>query len=117
MDIKDFIKETLTQIVEGITDANKEIQGKGAFIVSSNLKDANGLPARELYSDDKNDLRHIVREISFDISIVVSDSEQSGVKGGLQVFSFIHSDGGIENNTSSSSMHKIKFSLPLAMPI
>ena len=48
---------------------------------------------------------------------IFSDSEQSRVKGGLQVFSFIHSDGGVENNTSSSSMHKIKFSLPLAMPI
>lgn len=31
MELKEFVKETLTQIVEGITDANKEIQSKGAF--------------------------------------------------------------------------------------
>ena len=85
--------------------------------MSSNLQDANGLPAREIYSDDKNYQRHIVREINFDISIAVSVFAQSGVKGGLQVFSFVHADGGVENNTSSSSMHRIKFSLPLAMPI
>ena len=117
MDIKEFIKETLTQIVEGITDANKEIQGKGAYIVSSNLKDAQGFPARELYSDDRNEQRHIVREINFDISIAVTETTQSGVKGGLQVLSVVHSNGGIENNTSSSAVHKIKFSLPLAMPL
>ena len=117
MDVKEFVSETLTQIVAGITEANKEIHSKGAYIVSSNLKEANGLPARETYSDDKNNQRHIVREINFDISVVVSDSAQSGVKGGLQVFSFMHADGGVENNTSSSSMHRIKFSLPLAMPI
>lgn len=117
MDIKEFIKETLTQIVEGISDANKEIQGKGAYIVSSTLKDANGIPVRETYSDDINNQRHIIREISSDVSIAVSDTTQSGAKGGLQVFSFMHADGGVENSASSNSMHRIKFSLPLAMPI
>ena len=118
MEIKDFIKESITQIAEGITEANKEIQNNGAFIVSSNLKDANGFPVvREIYSDDRNNKRHIVREIEFDVTISVSDSTQTGGKGSLQVVSFLRADGGIENNISSNAMHRIKFSLPLAMPI
>lgn len=32
MDIKDFIKESLLQIVDGITEANTALEAKGAFI-------------------------------------------------------------------------------------
>lgn len=118
MEIKDFIKESIMQITHGITDANKEIQNEGAYVVSSVLKDANGFPiVGELYSDDRNGQKHIIRNIDFKITVSVSDSTQTGGKGTLQVVSFLRVDGGIENNFSSTSLNKIKFSLPLAMPI
>lgn len=44
MEIKDFIKETLSQITEGIVEANKEMINDGAFVASTNLREANGLP-------------------------------------------------------------------------
>lgn len=117
MEIKDFIKESIMQITHGITDANKEIQNEGAYVASSVLKDANGFPiVGELYSDDRNGQKHIIRNIDLE-TVSVSDSTQTGGKGTLQVVSFLRADGEIENNFSSTSLNKIKFSLPLAMPI
>lgn len=116
MEIKEFIKEALSQIVEGINEANQQISDKGSFVVSSNLREANGLPKSGTYYDDGKNPRRVVREIEFDISIAASDSTQSGGKGSLQVISFIRADGGVENNISSSASQRIKFTLPLALP-
>ena len=117
MEIKDFVKEALAQIVEGINEANKQMSEKGAFVASSNMREANGLPKSGTYVDDVRNVRHVVREIEFDVSIAASDSTQTGGRGGLQVVSFIRADGGIENNVSSSASQRIKFSLPLALPV
>ena len=37
MDIKDFIKESLLQIVDGITEANKALEAKGASIPTTGV--------------------------------------------------------------------------------
>ena len=117
MDIKEFIKETLSQIVEGINGANQQMSGKGAFVASSNLQENNGMPkSGTTYYKDSNNRIHIVREIDFDISVSVSDSSQTEGKGGLQVYSLFHANGGVENCNSSNSSHRIKFSIPLALP-
>lgn len=115
MEIKDFIKETLSQITEGIVEANKEMINDGAFVASTNLREANGLPKSGTYAKRDNTMQ-VVREVEFDISIAVTDSTQSGGKGSLHVVSLIRADGGIDNNYSSSSTQRIKFSLPLALP-
>ena len=116
MEIKDFINESLSQIAEGINMANQKMSDKGAFVVSSNLREGNGLPKSGAYAYAENGALRVVREIEFDISIGVSDSTQSGGKGSLQVVSFIHADGGIENTISSTASQRIKFTLPLALP-
>lgn len=117
MDVKEFIKETLTQIVEGINEANQQMGSKGAFVASSNLQENNGLPkGGTTYYEDSNNRRHVVREIDFDISVSVSDTSQTEGKGGLQVYSLFHANGGVENCNSSNSSHRIKFSIPLALP-
>lgn len=117
MEIKDFFKETLCQILEGINVANQQMSNKGAFVGSSNLQENNGMPkSGATYYEDSNNRRHVVREIDFDISVSVSDSSQTEGKGGLQVYSLFHADGGVENSNSSNSSHRIRFSLPLALP-
>ena len=37
MEIKDFIKEALLQIVDGVSTANEALQDKGAFIPTKGL--------------------------------------------------------------------------------
>lgn len=117
MDIKEFIKETLSQIVEGKNEANQQMGSKGAFVSSSNLQENNGQPkGGTTYYEDSNNRRRVVREIDFDISVSVSDTSQTEGKGGLQVYSLFHANGGVENCSSSNSSHRIKFSIPLALP-
>lgn len=115
MDIKDFIKETLSQIVEGINEANQQMGSKGAFVASTDLWETPRLSKSDTYVKCNNK-HQIVREIEFDVSITVSDSSKTEGEGRLQVLSLFRAEGGVENNTHASSMHKIKFSLPLALP-
>lgn len=42
MDIKEFTKATLTQIIEGVREANNELEASGAFVPSSNLSSIGG---------------------------------------------------------------------------
>ena len=115
MEIKDFVKEALSQIVEGINEANQQMNDKGAFVASTDLWETPRNPKSDIYTKCNNK-HQIVREIEFDISIEVSDSSKAGGGGSLQVLSLFHAEGGVENNIHSSSMHKIRFSLPLALP-
>ena len=116
MEIKDFIKESLSQIVEGIDMANQEMNEKGAFVVSSDLRESNRLPKSGTYAYDGSDTLRVVREIEFEISIAVSDSTKNEGKGGLRVASLFHANGGMENSNSLDSINRMKFSLPLALP-
>ena len=36
MDLKEFTKETLTQIIEGVKAANTQMEASGAFVPASN---------------------------------------------------------------------------------
>ncbi len=38
MELKDFVAQTLVQIVEGIDQANDSLSNKSAFVASSNIK-------------------------------------------------------------------------------
>ena len=41
MDLKEFTKQTLIQIVEGSEEANRELAFKGAYIPYTNLQNCN----------------------------------------------------------------------------
>ena len=54
MELKDFVKETLVQIVRGVDDANIALSDKTAFVASTNIKrplkngwDNNSLPFQD----------------------------------------------------------------------
>lgn len=116
MDIKEFIKETLIQISEGICEANKQMSSRNSFVATENITNQSGIPVNDTYSY-KEGASHLVRPIDFDIAVTVSDASAQSGKGGIEVLSLFHAGGGIENQSSSNTTHKIKFSIPLALPV
>ncbi len=116
MDIKDFIKETLTQIAESINETNQELGNQHSFVATENITTASGMPQNDMYSY-KDGIAHLVREIHFDLAITVSDTSAQSGKGSIEVLSLFHAGGSKENQNASIITHKLTFTLPLALPI
>lgn len=129
MEIKDFIKESLLQIVEGIVDADNALASKGARIPTKNIK-GNGGYYDSGAIDAIQDVEHYLR-IDFDIAVVVNESNdmtvggEVGMKGSsLKIAKFINLDVNSEAGVDASykhgkmlqTVHRIKCSIPLALP-
>jgi hypothetical protein len=112
MDLKEFVKETIVQVVNGIADANAALSSDTAFVASSNIQTDNNFK----YTTDKNGCKHYVTDVDFDVAITVQNSKTQG--GGVYitvpVLGEIGGKGSRENTNASIS--RIKFSLPLALP-
>ena len=129
MEIKDFIEESLLQIVNGVANAHKSLAHKGAYIPTSDITGQGG------YYDSKansafEEIRHYLK-IDFDIAVVVNESHdlrvegEAGTKGAsLKVAKFIEAESDLEAKVKGDYgkrhkkelVHRIKCSIPLALP-
>lgn len=96
MQLKDFIKGTLLDVVNGVEEANKE---KDRFRLTSHKNMGTGERGQK---------------IEFDISVIVDKGSENDTKGGIKVAianlgaSF---GGGQKDTESSQNVHKIKFEI------
>ena len=108
MELRDFIKETIENIVDGVSAAQASIRDKGAKIN----------PKKAMYNENgqfNNINSGMPRLVEFDVGL--SAVNKSGSSEGIGVFLGTISlgkknDQGIE----STAITKIKFSLPLVLP-
>lgn len=106
MDLKEFTKQTLVQIVEGVAEANAELSN-GAYIpyhVPNNSK------GRYIYDDGAN-----VVDVDFDVAITATESEGANGSGGLKVVSFLNIGGAVESKTENQTISRVKYTLPLVL--
>ena len=100
MELKVFVTETIKEIVEGVVEAQKLIIPKFNYINDGYVQIGSGN----------------VSNIEFDISVTSSESEGSENKAGvfIKVIDLGHKNNSTNNNTS---INKIKFSVPVALPM
>ncbi len=128
MEIKDFIKETLLQIVDGVTSANDELKSKGAYIPTNNVI-GEGLLAtvNQKRRETKNHIK-----VDFDMAVVLSQVDSTKLDGSLKtsgegklkIAPFIKIGMGAgtegsasnENKNENQSIHRIKCTIPLSLP-
>lgn len=110
MELKDYIKGVITQLDEGI---NEELKDKGgAYIVAKNLSDTNESIIKTKEVDGKE---RIVALIDFEIPIEAEDPcYANNNKGRINVVNLNFNNPGTP--AYLSTLKKIKFLLPLAMP-
>ena len=110
MDLKEFTKEALIQIVEGALDANFKLSELEAFVPYSNF---GGTDAT--YVVDKDKIKRLVVNVDFDVAITTTESE--GTNGGvsLKVASLLNIGGGGESKTENQIVSRIKYTLPLVL--
>lgn len=112
MDLKEFTKETLTQIIEGVKEANTHIESSGAFVPSSNLSSIGG----ELMYSNKDGYDHHVINVDFDVAISVSESKENNKGGSLKILDMASVGGEKNKSYENTSSSRIKYSIPLALP-
>lgn len=99
IDLKQFVSETIQQVIEGAKDA--------------------GLYLKENLDYDKDGYFQIgdgrMEKIEFDISVTTSESSKAEGKAGIMIKVVDFGVKGSEN-LESTSMNKIKFSVPVAFP-
>lgn len=112
MELKDFVAQTLVQIVEGIDQANDSLSNKSAFVASSNIKTSEDIK----YYYDKDRTLHYVSNVDFDVAINIQDSQSKTGGANIEVFSVLNIGGKGEKGLINTSTNRIKFTLPLALP-
>ena len=116
MDLKTFVSETLTQIVEGVADAQKRIRDAN-IAAAVNPSYRMGTSQRD-YADEK--------PVEFDVAVVISEesSEASGNKAGASVgiIAVLSAKASADIESNSVGIHRnetasrIRFSVQLAQP-
>lgn len=111
MDLRDFVAETLTQITDGVRDAqtraaehgsrvNPQILGGAAIAAQFGFLPADGGPAQI---------------VQFDVALTVK--EGTGTKGGIGISVGAVTLGSTgQSNAENSSVSRVKFCVPLGLP-
>lgn len=108
MDLKEFTKQTLIQIVEGAKEANDAITANDAKIPTHNIAN------KKNYIYEGDDYRHVI-DVDFDVAITATESEGSNGGASLKVASFINIGGGVDAKTENQTISRIKYTLPLML--
>lgn len=108
MELKDFIKESLRNIVDGVTEAQALIKEKGAEINPSKVQ----FKENGQYNYFNSGKPHFVE---FDVGL--TSIQKSGTSEGIGVFLGSISLGKKnDDGTEHTAVTRIKFSLPLVLP-
>jgi len=111
MELRDFVSETLTQIVEGVTSAQSKANQSGAKI-NPHLRTSFEQAGKLGFLQTGEGFAQIVQ---FDVALTVT--EGTGTKGGIGVFAgAINLGSSGQSQTESSSVSRVKFSVPLSLP-
>lgn len=105
MELKDFVKGTISDIALAIKELNDEKSNIG-LLVNPNNYDQVKADKYSFIGDGR-----LVKDIEFNLSISASDTTEAG--GGLKINVL---KAGISNETNNSTISTIRFSIPVVFP-
>ena len=111
MELKQFIKEVLSDITMAVVESREELKDVGGLIAPPVHK-----PSADRISVRLHNSFVTINEVEFEV--LLSESQHEGNKKGVSVkFSAIN--GGIKNEKGgeNSSNTKIKFTIPISFPV
>lgn len=111
MELKEFVSEVLTDIFEGVADAQERISDIGGEINPAVKTGMNGV----VYAPDRQTSHKTLCVAEFDVALTVSDKEQKGGKIGVLLGS-IGVGGGRSEGVETSQITRVKFSVPYKLP-
>ena len=120
MELKDFIKATLKDISEAISESNAEMSDVGLIANPKNVHTLNSQTRENVYGymtkpTENSDLRRPVHLVNFDVSVSTSTSSDGSEGIGVNVVGIkLGKDGSKAAEDSASS--RLQFSIPVALP-
>jgi hypothetical protein len=116
MDLKDFIRESLVQIVGGIQEANDALKNTDAIVNPNGIVAySTGAKAFGRIGKQLQERGSLVHLVSFDVALLAETEKQTG--GGLKISIAsigVGADG--NKNESRSTESRIKFEIPVKYP-
>lgn len=109
MNLKEFTKQTLLQIVESVSEINKEIAHTGANIPATFYQSGGKV------TENNSDAGKGIVDVDFDVAITATDASSAEGGAGLTVLS-ISLGGKMDSKTENQIISRVKFSLPLVLP-
>lgn len=94
MDLKEFVSETLRQVIEGVKDVQEIAAQNRAVVVP--------------YYDYS-------KTVDYDVAVTAVEGKEAGAKAGISVWS-IGAGGNLKTESSNTTVSRIKFSIPLELP-
>ena len=118
MNLEEFIKDSIMQLVNGIKNAQEGAAKCGAIVMPDMIwtPDASSQPMIFEGLRRADDTGRYVSMLEFDLAITVEEQKEAG--GRLQIgMAALGIGGGAGKTTADSTTHRIKFKVPLALPI
>lgn len=109
MDLKELIKETISQIVSVAKELNESGDASIENAITHDIKNYGNGGAKEYTNVEPIN-------VEFDVAITVTDSEGAKGGAGIKVASIMNLGGGVESKTENQIISRVKFSLPLVLP-
>lgn len=109
MDLKDFIKNTISSISEAIIESQSDLKDKGIIVNPERTEIGKG--GEKLL---RSDGWRYVQNLDFDILVGVDDKKGTGGKGELKVAGIFSIGGGIDDENLTKNHNRIKFTVPVA---
>ncbi|KKK69553.1 hypothetical protein LCGC14_2932880 [marine sediment metagenome] len=111
MELREFVKETLVQIIKGIEDAQSETKKTGAVISPSRGKLAPDTQDKVLLSKSGG----ILEGVAFDVAVTASDTSEKG--GGVGIFVWAVG-AGVKGKSEipNAAVSRIQFNVPVILP-
>jgi hypothetical protein len=100
MELEEFVKSSLIQIMKGVKSAQTEWkdQMKGGGVINPSWGDA--------------DLKSRVQDVKFDVAVTAGIKNEAGIGGGIKVLALDFSGKGA-HVSESSTVSRISFSVPI----
>lgn len=111
MELKEFVKSTIAQIIDAVDELNTMYQDKDAVVNPAtpykNNKESKAFNTKEGYRQ--------ITDIEFDLTVSVEDAKDSS--GRVNVLAcVIGGDASRSHTEGSSSVSRVKFSVPVMLP-
>ncbi|MGO4550286.1 hypothetical protein AB4059_04175 [Lysobacter sp. 2RAF19] len=113
MDLKDFVANTISGIIEGLVEAQARIDAHGAFVNPGNLMGSTKDRGESALWDNRNN--NYARSISFDVALTVQEGTNTGAKIGVATGLLNLNAGGASEN-SQLAVNRVQFSVPILFP-
>ena len=104
MELEEFIRSSMLQIMQGIRGAQQEWKtpSSGAGVIS---------PAW----DGPDDFVNRVQEVKFDVAVTAATKTEGGGSGGIKVVA-LDVSGKVSRSAENSTVSRISFSIPILPP-